>query len=217
MTSSVMNSPGDAKGSSTVLCSQFLSLRLDERLQFLSWLFEGALASCMPDLAPAIWGDENVRSAGRLGPHKFRKTQQRCFPERTESVLRQRVSTLRKQERGMRTAEPAGVPAASATPGGEGTVALIGSVLMGQPTARHSRMIPTLLSPHGDPLATAAEGTSLLHEFYFQISSSDIVGWLRRASMPGGSILRRAPCDCPPFLGIHRGLPSPPDPSFFSL
>ncbi|OJD23059.1 hypothetical protein ACJ73_05594 [Blastomyces percursus] len=43
---------------------------------------------------------------------------ERCFPGRTESALRQRVSTLRKQERGMRTAEPAGIPAASASPGG---------------------------------------------------------------------------------------------------
>ncbi|OJD23060.1 hypothetical protein ACJ73_05595 [Blastomyces percursus] len=44
------------------LCSHFLSLPLDERLQFLSWLFEGALASCMPDSASAIWGgDESVR------------------------------------------------------------------------------------------------------------------------------------------------------------
>ncbi|EGE78990.2 hypothetical protein BDDG_01927 [Blastomyces dermatitidis ATCC 18188] len=42
-----------------------------------------------------------------------------CFPERTESALRQRVSTLRKHERGMRTAERAGVTAASANPEGK--------------------------------------------------------------------------------------------------
>ncbi|EDN06849.1 predicted protein [Histoplasma mississippiense (nom. inval.)] len=41
-----------------------------------------------------------------------------CFPGRTESALRQRVSTLRKHERGMRTAERAGVTAASANPEG---------------------------------------------------------------------------------------------------
>ncbi|OJD21880.1 hypothetical protein ACJ73_06780 [Blastomyces percursus] len=236
------------EGSSTALRSHFLSLQLDERLQFLSWLFEGALASCIPDSAPAIWGDENVRPAGRSAPRKVGETRRErgegrkghrdklwrwfpeddarllgmmeerrpwpeietCFPERTESALRQRVSTLRKQERGMRTAERAGVTAASATPeaalGRQVRVALIGSVLIfllrGNPqlatginnrrsratcpshchafpssTVRsHSRMIPTLLAPHGDSHATAVEGTPLLHEFYFQTSSSDIVG-----------------------------------------
>ncbi|KAL2366234.1 hypothetical protein RJZ56_000882 [Blastomyces dermatitidis] len=145
------------EGSSTALRSHFLSLQLDERLQFLSWLFEGALASCMPDSAPAIWGDESVRPAGRSAPRKVGETRRErgegrkghrdklwrwlpeddarllglmekrrpwpeietCFPERTESALRQRVSTLRKQERGMRTAERAGITAASATPEGE--------------------------------------------------------------------------------------------------
>ncbi|EDN02512.1 predicted protein [Histoplasma mississippiense (nom. inval.)] len=145
------------EGPSTALRSHFLSLQLDERLQFLSWLFEGALASCMPDSAPAMWGDGSVRSAGRSAPHKVGETQrergegrkghrdklwrwlpeedarllnmveerrpwpevERCFPARTESALRQRVSTLRKQERGMRTAEPAGVIVASVAPEGE--------------------------------------------------------------------------------------------------
>ncbi|EDN10538.1 predicted protein [Histoplasma mississippiense (nom. inval.)] len=148
-------SASSMEDSSTALRSHFLSLPLDERLQFLSWLFEGALASCMYDSTPAIWvGDESVRSAGRSTPRKVGKSQRErgegrkghrdklwrwlpeddarllsmmeerrpwpeiesCFPERTESALRQRVSTLRKQERGIRTAEPAGVPAASASP-----------------------------------------------------------------------------------------------------
>lgn len=46
------------ESSFTALRSHFLSLRLDERLQFLSWLFEGALASCAPasnkSMRPAI-------------------------------------------------------------------------------------------------------------------------------------------------------------------
>ena len=33
----------------TTLCSSFQSLPIDDRLQFLSWLFEGALPRCMPD------------------------------------------------------------------------------------------------------------------------------------------------------------------------
>ncbi|EQL38005.1 hypothetical protein BDFG_00412 [Blastomyces dermatitidis ATCC 26199] len=41
---------------------------------------------------------------------------ERCFPERMESALHQRVSTLRKHERGVRTAEPASVTVASAAP-----------------------------------------------------------------------------------------------------
>ncbi|OJD17935.1 hypothetical protein ACJ73_08759 [Blastomyces percursus] len=153
-----VSSVSSMEDSSTALRSRFLSLQLDERLQFLSWLFECALASCMPDSAPAIWGgDESVRPASRSALHKVGKTQrersegrkghrdrlwrwlpeddarllsmmeerrpwseiERCFPERTESALRQRMSTLRKQERGTRTAEPAGVTAASATPEGE--------------------------------------------------------------------------------------------------
>ncbi|KAM5464663.1 hypothetical protein MferCBS49748_005390 [Microsporum ferrugineum] len=43
--------------------SHFLSLQLDERLQFLSWLFEGALASCTPEF------NEDVQSAACLDYH----------------------------------------------------------------------------------------------------------------------------------------------------
>ncbi|ODH12610.1 hypothetical protein ACO22_08091, partial [Paracoccidioides brasiliensis] len=64
------------EGSSTALRSHFLSLQLDDRLQFLAWLFEGALASCMPDSAPAIRGvDESVRPAGRSAPRKVGESQ----------------------------------------------------------------------------------------------------------------------------------------------
>jgi hypothetical protein len=54
--------------SSTALRAHFLSLPLDERLQFLSWLFEGALPRCMPDAGPAAREDENVQSTGRSPP-----------------------------------------------------------------------------------------------------------------------------------------------------
>ncbi|KGY15788.1 hypothetical protein PABG_11023 [Paracoccidioides brasiliensis Pb03] len=115
-------------------------------------LFEDALASCMPDSAPAIWGDNNVWPVSCSASHKVGETQrergegrkgcrdklwqwllkddtqlmgmmeerrpwleiERCFPERMESALRQRVSTLQKHKRGMRTAEPARVTVASA-------------------------------------------------------------------------------------------------------
>jgi hypothetical protein len=49
--------------SCTALCSHFLLLPLDERLRFLSWLFEGALPRCMPEAGPAACEDGNVRSA----------------------------------------------------------------------------------------------------------------------------------------------------------
>ncbi|KAL4865554.1 hypothetical protein BDV12DRAFT_188135 [Aspergillus spectabilis] len=40
----------------TDFCSHIVSLPLDERLQFLSWLFEGALPRCMSDSSPIAWG-----------------------------------------------------------------------------------------------------------------------------------------------------------------
>ncbi|ODH12611.1 hypothetical protein ACO22_08092 [Paracoccidioides brasiliensis] len=101
---------------------------------------------------------------------------ERCFPERTESALRQRASTLRKHERGMRTAESATPESQQHLPAPE---ALLRSLLIflllggdpssaqvyitgeGMPPAHrtamrsplllyairsHGRMIPTLLS-----------------------------------------------------------------------
>ncbi|ODH45501.1 hypothetical protein GX48_08421 [Paracoccidioides brasiliensis] len=151
---------------------------------------------------------------------------ERCFPERTESALRQRVSTLRKQERGMRTAEPAGVIVESATPEG---VAPPSRSLTAHRTAMrsplstvrsHSRMIPALLS-----LPTVIRMRQLWKERHCCMSSIFRLrprillaaapcfnAWGEQPWNP-----RRAPRDCPPFLGIYRGLPSPPDPSFFSL
>jgi hypothetical protein len=48
----------------TVLRSHFLSLPLDGRLQFLSWLFEGVLSGCMLDSVPTC-GKEDAQSACR--------------------------------------------------------------------------------------------------------------------------------------------------------
>ncbi|ODH50529.1 hypothetical protein GX48_03347 [Paracoccidioides brasiliensis] len=130
----------------TALRSHFLSLRLDERLQFLSWLFEGALASCTPDsnksMRPAIsdsrkeieqtWHDHSKRRKAhgdkmwRWSPEDDARllsmTQdrrpwpeiERCFLERTESALRQRQSTLRRNRRGVRSAEPTPITPVSA-------------------------------------------------------------------------------------------------------
>lgn len=57
------------KDSFTTLRSHFVSLPLDEHLQFLSWLFEGALPRCMSDSSP-------TREAGRSNPpHKIEQNQ----------------------------------------------------------------------------------------------------------------------------------------------
>ncbi|KAB8256813.1 hypothetical protein BDV32DRAFT_90643 [Aspergillus pseudonomiae] len=47
----------------TGLRSHFLSLPLDERLQFLSWLFEGALPRCMSDYSLTVSEQEDARAA----------------------------------------------------------------------------------------------------------------------------------------------------------
>ncbi|KAL4861670.1 hypothetical protein BDV12DRAFT_179919 [Aspergillus spectabilis] len=52
-----------AEGNSFIsLKSHFLSLPLEERLQFLSWLFEGALPRCMPDPTRTTCEDRTVWS-----------------------------------------------------------------------------------------------------------------------------------------------------------
>ncbi|KAI1909475.1 hypothetical protein LOZ65_006524 [Ophidiomyces ophidiicola] len=63
------------EGSFTALRCHFLSLCLDERLQFLSWLFEGALANCTPD------SDESARLNVREDP---REETEQTRPERGE-------------------------------------------------------------------------------------------------------------------------------------
>ncbi|KAL4860403.1 hypothetical protein BDV12DRAFT_181634 [Aspergillus spectabilis] len=49
------------------LRSYFMSLPLDDRLQFLSWLFEGALSHCMSDTSPTTFEGE-VRPTYRSRP-----------------------------------------------------------------------------------------------------------------------------------------------------
>ncbi|OJD27051.1 hypothetical protein ACJ73_01557 [Blastomyces percursus] len=116
------------KGSFTSVRSHFLSLQLDERLQFLSWLFEGALASCTPDFNESVQSVIHSDSCREIEPTRHNRKRkghgdkpwrwspkddaqllgmtedrrpwieiERYFPERTESALRQRQSTLRKQ------------------------------------------------------------------------------------------------------------------------
>ncbi|TPX23319.1 hypothetical protein DIZ76_012648 [Coccidioides immitis] len=68
-------SASSMKDSSTALHSHFLLLQLNKHLQFLSWLFEGALASCMPDSAPPKWGDKSAWPVSHSAPHKIEKTQ----------------------------------------------------------------------------------------------------------------------------------------------
>lgn len=111
----------------TTLHSHFLSLQLNERLQFLFWLFEGALASCTHEcnesVQSAVHTDsreapEHGHSKGTQGhgakllrwspeddARLLNMTEERrswpeiekCFPERTYSAIRQRQSTLRKK------------------------------------------------------------------------------------------------------------------------
>lgn len=50
------------------LDSHFLSVPLDERLQFLSWLFERALARCMPSTGVTTCGDGYVRPSSHSTP-----------------------------------------------------------------------------------------------------------------------------------------------------
>lgn len=58
------STPLEKEHSFATLCSHFTSLPLDERLQFLSWLFEGALPRCIPG-TPETYGDRNMPSASQ--------------------------------------------------------------------------------------------------------------------------------------------------------
>ncbi|KMU81582.1 hypothetical protein CIHG_05381 [Coccidioides immitis H538.4] len=62
----------------TTLCSHFLSLQLDERLQFLSWLFEGALTSCTHEC------NESVQSAVHMDSHQAAKQTQHGHSKRMQ-------------------------------------------------------------------------------------------------------------------------------------
>ncbi|KAL4954946.1 hypothetical protein BDW69DRAFT_130917 [Aspergillus filifer] len=64
----------------TAIRSHFVSLPLDDRLQFLSWLFEGALQHCMSDLSPIVCKDGDARATNCSSPQD--KTQQRSIIRR---------------------------------------------------------------------------------------------------------------------------------------
>ncbi|KAL5333657.1 hypothetical protein BJX70DRAFT_392006 [Aspergillus crustosus] len=52
----------------TAVRSYFVSLPLNDRLQFLSWLFEGALQNCMSDFSPTVCEDREARATSCLSP-----------------------------------------------------------------------------------------------------------------------------------------------------
>ncbi|KAK2763727.1 hypothetical protein FQN54_009343 [Arachnomyces sp. PD_36] len=66
------------KHSLAVFCSHFTSLPLEERLQFLSWLFEGALPRCMPDSVPTTCEDGDMHSAIHSTVHDIKRTRRNC-------------------------------------------------------------------------------------------------------------------------------------------
>ncbi|KAL4997895.1 hypothetical protein BDV10DRAFT_194731 [Aspergillus recurvatus] len=53
----------------TAIRSHFVSLPLNDRLQFLSWLFEGALQHCMSDISPTVCKDGDARATSCSSPH----------------------------------------------------------------------------------------------------------------------------------------------------
>ncbi|GMG38900.1 unnamed protein product [Aspergillus oryzae] len=67
------------ENSLTSLRSHFLCLPLNERLQFLSWLFEGALPRCMLDTGPTTCEDRDAQSTSRSIPqHEIEQPQRNC-------------------------------------------------------------------------------------------------------------------------------------------
>ena len=67
------------ENSFTDLCSHFISLTLDECLQFLFWLFEGALPRCMPDTSSTICKDGTAQSTCHPTPlHEIEQNQGNC-------------------------------------------------------------------------------------------------------------------------------------------
>lgn len=74
------------KSSFTAIRSHFLSLPLGDRLQFLSWLFEGAVPRCMSDSSPAACEDGCVLETDRLSPpHEIEQIRRDCQEDRGSS------------------------------------------------------------------------------------------------------------------------------------
>ncbi|KKZ60151.1 hypothetical protein EMCG_05073 [[Emmonsia] crescens] len=61
----------------TTVRSHFLSLQLDDRLQFLSWLFEGALASCTPEFNEGVQSAACFDYHGEIGPTRHGHSKRR--------------------------------------------------------------------------------------------------------------------------------------------
>jgi hypothetical protein len=89
------------------LRSQFTSLPLDDRLQFLSWLFEGALSHCMSDTSQTACEELKARESRRSSPRpaidqsrsvckSVRKSSRKGMPWSTEEV--DLLVKLRKDE-----------------------------------------------------------------------------------------------------------------------
>lgn len=76
--------PHEGRGSFLTLRSHFFTLPFEERLQFLSWLFEGALSHCMPESLGAF----NVSSTtGKTGTDDTQSVSPRTRPYGTAPTL----------------------------------------------------------------------------------------------------------------------------------
>ncbi|RJE21947.1 hypothetical protein PHISCL_05722 [Aspergillus sclerotialis] len=59
-----------------------MSLPLDDRLQFLSWLFEGVLPRCISDSSLGACEDGDMRATDRSSlPHEIEQNRRECWEE----------------------------------------------------------------------------------------------------------------------------------------
>ncbi|CEL10095.1 hypothetical protein ASPCAL13222 [Aspergillus calidoustus] len=103
----VRSTSAPREDSFAALRSQFTSLPLDDRLQFLSWLFEGALSHCMSDTSQTACEELKARESRRSSPRSeidqsrsvcksVRKSSRKGMPWSTEEV--DLLVKLRKNE-----------------------------------------------------------------------------------------------------------------------
>ncbi|KAH1599094.1 hypothetical protein KXX34_007611 [Aspergillus fumigatus] len=88
--SRVRSALGPREGSFPALRSYFVSLPLDDRLQFLSWLFESALSHCMSDTSPTACGEGELRPTYRPSPQPVIEQSPRVI-RRNQRSSRKRV------------------------------------------------------------------------------------------------------------------------------
>ncbi|BCR85333.1 SANT/Myb-like DNA-binding domain-containing protein [Aspergillus chevalieri] len=63
----------------TILHSQFMSAPLDDCLQFLSWLFEGALPRCISSFSPTACEERDALAISHSStPHETEQNQRDC-------------------------------------------------------------------------------------------------------------------------------------------